>query len=34
MVLEDIGALQLDSLSRLREELELIRSLPAVHSGQ
>ncbi len=33
-VLEDIGALQLDSLSRLREELELIRSLPAVNSGQ
>jgi len=33
-VIEDIGALHLDSLSRLREELELMRSLPVLNSGQ
>ncbi|HEX3532312.1 MAG TPA: cobalamin B12-binding domain-containing protein [Thermoanaerobaculia bacterium] len=33
-VIEDIGALHLDSLSRLREELELMRSLPLSNPGQ
>jgi hypothetical protein len=27
-VFDDIGAVQVDTLSRLREELDLIRSLP------
>lgn len=33
-VIDDIGAVQVDNLARLRDELELMRSLPAPDSGQ
>jgi hypothetical protein len=33
-VFDDIGAVQIDTLAHLREELELIRSIPLSNYGQ